>query len=105
MSRFNKLIGAFGNMPQILEGIKNKVFTKQDVEEVAAQRWRICDSCQYIDHVGHYCAVPGSQPCCSDCGCILSLKIRSLSASCPKGKWAAFMSKEDEEKFQDSLEK
>ena len=53
MSRFNKLIGAFGNMPQILEGIKNKVFTKQDVEEVAAQRWRICDSCQYIDHVGH----------------------------------------------------
>ena len=104
MGRFNKLIGAFGNMPQILEGIKNRIFSKEDVEEVAAERGRICDRCQYVDHVGHYCAVPGSQPCCSDCGGILSFKIRSLSSSCPKGKWAAFMSEEDEEKLKDSLE-
>ena len=51
MGRFNKLIGAFGNMPQILEGIKNRVFSKEDVEEVAAERWRICDKCQYVDHI------------------------------------------------------
>ena len=37
MGRFNKLINAFGNMPSILEGIKNKVFTKEDVEEVGAR--------------------------------------------------------------------
>ncbi len=104
MGRFNQLIGAFGNIPQILEGIKNKVFSKDDVEEIASMRWSICDTCQYVDHVGTYCAVPGSQPCCSDCGCILSLKIRSLSASCPKGKWAAFMDKETEEKLKNNLE-
>ncbi|MDA8685569.1 hypothetical protein N9L94_00950 [Robiginitalea sp.] len=104
MGRFNKLINAFGNMPSILEGIKNKVFTKEDVEEVAAIRWGICDSCQYVDHVGTHCVVPGSQPCCSDCGCILSLKIRSMSAECPKGKWSAFMSEDDEKKLKDSLE-
>ena len=104
MGRFNKLIGAFGNIPQILEGIKNKVFSKDDVEEIASMRWSICDTCQYVDHVGTYCVVPGSQPCCSDCGCILSLKIRSLSASCPKGKWAAFMDEETEEKLKNNLE-
>ena len=105
MNRFNKLINAFGNLPSIMEGIKNRVFTKDEVEEIAKIRWDICTRCRNFDTVGTHCAVPGTQPCCSDCGCILSLKIRSLSASCPKGKWAAFMSKEDEEKFQDSLEK
>ena len=54
--------------------------------------------------IGHSCAVPGTAPCCSSCGCILNLKVRSMSASCPDGKWAAFMSKEDEDKFKDSLE-
>ena len=39
MGRFNKLINAFGNMPSILEGIKNKIFTKEDIEEVASIRW------------------------------------------------------------------
>ncbi len=27
--------------------------------------------------------------CCADCGCSLGFKTRSLSASCPKGKWKA----------------
>ena len=36
-SRLNKLIGAFGNLPAIAEGIKNRIFTNEDVEEIA---WR-----------------------------------------------------------------
>jgi hypothetical protein len=99
MGRFNKLINAFGNLPAIAEGIKNKVFTKDDVEEIADVRWSICDSCEYIDRRGDHCGMPGTAPCCADCGCILALKIRSMSSSCPKGKWAAFMSDEMEEEL------
>ena len=105
MSRLNKLINAFGNMPQIFEGIRNKVFTKSEVEEIAMIRWDICTRCRNFDTVGTYCAVPGTAPCCKDCGCILNLKVRSMSSSCPIGEWAAFMDEETEKNLQDSLEK
>tara|TARA_Y100001938_G_C8073116_1_gene424352 strand:- start:115 stop:432 length:318 start_codon:yes stop_codon:yes gene_type:complete len=104
MNRINKLINAFGNLPAIAEGIKNRIFTKDDVEDIAWKRWKICSTCAHFDTVGTGCAVPGTAPCCDDCGCILTLKVRSLSSSCPKGKWAAFMSEEDEEKLKNSLE-
>ena len=42
MKRFNQLINAFGNMPAIYEGIKNRVFVREDVEQIAAIRWSIC---------------------------------------------------------------
>jgi|TARA_B100000073_G_C23243440_1_gene375130 hypothetical protein len=103
MGRFNKLINAFGNLDKIYEGIKNKVFVKEDVEQIASIRWNICTSCDFFDTKGTHCAVPGSQPCCADCGCILNLKVRSLSAHCPKNKWAAFMSKDMEEELKNNI--
>lgn len=45
-----------------------------------------------LDTVGAKCMVPGSQPCCGECGCSLSLKLRSLESSCPypgAPKWDA----------------
>tara|TARA_Y100001938_G_C8066340_1_gene420409 strand:+ start:1410 stop:1724 length:315 start_codon:yes stop_codon:yes gene_type:complete len=102
-SRLNKLIGAFGNLPAIAEGIKNRVFTNDDVEEIAWKRWEICTRCELFDKVGTHCAMPGTAPCCADCGCILNLKVRSLSSSCPKGKWAAFMDEEMEENLMKNL--
>ena len=102
-SRLNKLINAFGNLPAIAEGIKNKVFTKDDVEDIAWKRWEICTKCELFDDKGTYCAMPGTAPCCADCGCILNLKVRSLSSSCPKGKWAAFMDDEMEEELSKSI--
>jgi len=103
MGRFNKLINAFGNISAIAEGIKNRVFTKEDVEQIAAIRWSICDTCEFKDTKGDHCAMPGTAPCCADCGCILALKIRSMSSSCPKGKWAAFMDDEMEEELQKNI--
>ncbi len=103
MGRLNKLINAFGNISAIAEGIKNRVFTKEDVEQIAAIRWSICDTCEFKDTKGDSCAMPGTAPCCADCGCILALKIRSMSASCPKGKWAAFMDDEMEEELQKNI--
>jgi len=103
VGRFNQLINAFGNIPAIYEGVKNKIFKKEDVEHIAAIRWGICTKCNLFDTKGTHCAVPGTQPCCSDCGCILTLKVRSLSAHCPKNKWASFMSKELETELNNSL--
>ena len=33
----------------------------------------------------------------------INLKVRSLSSSCPKGKWAAFMDEEMEENLMKNL--
>tara|TARA_R100000231_G_C5313705_1_gene161238 strand:- start:270 stop:662 length:393 start_codon:yes stop_codon:yes gene_type:complete len=89
--RISKLIGALGNLKQISEGVRNKIFKKEDVEAVAKLRWQECKICPLLDKVGKTCAVNGTQPCCSDCGCSLSLKLRALSSSCPKGRWSAVM--------------
>ena len=89
--RINKILGALGNVRQIAEGIKNKVFKKEDVEHIARMRWATCKTCEFLDKEGKTCAVPKTAPCCSDCGCSLGLKMRSLSSACPKKKWDAVM--------------
>ena len=86
---------------QILEGIKNSIFKKEDVEAVAEYRMFICKNCKLYDESGEGCMVPGTSPCCNEklggCGCSLSLKIRSLSSDCPVKKWKAEMSQEEED--------
>ena len=104
MNRINKLINAFGNLPAIAECIKNKIFTKDDVDDIAWKRWEICVQCHNFDKIGSHCAVPGTQPCCADCGCILNLKVRSLSSECPIGKWSKFMTEDQEKNLKNSLE-
>jgi hypothetical protein len=87
--KINKILGALGNMKQIAEGVKNRIFKNEDVEEIADKRWVHCSMCPALDMDGKQCAVPATQPCCADCGCSLGLKLRALSSSCPKGKWHA----------------
>jgi hypothetical protein len=101
--RINKLLGALGNLDKIAEGIKNKIFKKDDVEAVAKLRFMECQICPLIDNEGRSCAVPKTAPCCSDCGCSLSLKIRAMSSDCPKGRWKAIMTPEMEEEFKKQL--
>ncbi len=88
---------------QILEGIKNKIFKKEDVELIANERLHICIKCPYIDEKGDKCYLKGTQPCCSLCGCDLSLKTRALSAECDIKKWNAVLSEEEEDKLNESL--
>lgn len=80
---------------QILEGIKNNIFKNKHVEEIAKERWIICEGCPLIDKIGTKCLVPGTGPCCGSCGCSMSLKLRSLSSDCPEGKWDAVLSHEE----------
>jgi hypothetical protein len=102
---WNKFLGAFRNRKQILEGLKNQIFKKEHVEAEAARRWAICKECPSLDTQGSKCMAPGTQPCCSECGCSLSLKTRSLSSSCPLEKWLAVMDEDTEEKLREQLNK
>jgi hypothetical protein len=82
---------------KILEGIKNRVFKKADVEHIAAERMAICDTCSFLDKTGVSCLVPFTQPCCGLCGCSLGLKTRALSAACDGNMWGAVLSEDEQE--------
>lgn len=88
----------------ILEGIKNSVFKTEHVEEVAAARNAICQSCDLIDRSGDKCVMPGTQPCCGVCGCSLQFLQRSLSSRCEEGKWEAVLSEEESDLLNNSLD-
>ena len=85
------------NRKEIYEGIKNSVVRDDLVEDVAAKRMAICTECIEIDLKGSKCEVPGTQPCCGNCGCSLGFKTRALSAECPVGEWKALMSEKEED--------
>lgn len=71
----------------IIQGCWYKLFKNIQVEKLAARRMDICMKCPLFDSEGKNCAVPGTQPCCGDCGCSLSAATRSPDYSCPKNKW------------------
>lgn len=87
------------NRRLIFEGIKNTIFRKRYIEKIAASRMAICNECEELDTEGSNCAFSGTQPCCSECGCSLQYKTRSLSSSCPFNYWVAV--EEDEEDEED----
>ena len=65
---------------QILEGVKNTIFKKDNIEFIATERMKICQACPLIDLKGDKCLVPGTAPCCGECGCKLAFKTTSSSA-------------------------
>jgi hypothetical protein len=87
------------NKTQIAEGIWNYANPKESIEAVASYRNNICLSCESIDLKGDSCIAPGSQPCCSLCGCSLKFKVRSMSSACPADKWKAVLTEEEEDKL------
>jgi RNA polymerase-binding transcription factor DksA len=95
-----KIFEAWKNRKQIMEGLKNSLIRKSYIEAIASDRYKICKECDKKDDTGKECAVPGTQPCCSLCGCTLSLKTRSLSSECPAGKWKALITEEDEDELE-----
>lgn len=69
----------------------------------------ICKGCRLYSTNGVGC-VSGGSACCNNtlfeevgdkliqgCGCNLTIKGRSLSSSCPLGKWKAVLSMKEEE--------
>lgn len=72
---------------QIINGVGNTIFKKRRIEELSKKRMEICRSCPLIDLKGDKCMIPGTQPCCGDCGCKLEFATRSENYSCPQNKW------------------
>jgi hypothetical protein len=107
MSPKENLIRIWKSKNQILEGITNSIFKKEDVEQIAKQRMRICIGCSLYDEKGTGCMVSGTEPCCDQskggCGCSLKFKTRSLSSACPLNKWHAELTQEEEDKLNQKL--
>lgn len=77
------------NKRKILSGVKNLIIKDKIIEDIAAARQEICDSCEFKSKE---CAALISE-CCSVCGCSLKFKTRSLESSCPKDKWPSINDK------------
>lgn len=90
-----------------MEGIKNSIFKREDVEEIAEYRMNICKACELYDEAGFGCMVQGTEPCCNKnkggCGCSLGYKTRALSADCPNGYWKAELTQEEEDALTEKL--
>ena len=84
----------WNNKKKILEGFKNAIIKDDYIESVAEIRNEICKGCEKYDTTGNSCLVPGTQPCCGECGCSLYLKQRSLASNCDLGKWEAILEEE-----------
>lgn len=92
----NKLKTIWENRSQILEGIKNSMLRDEFVEDVSRHRYDVCNNCE---SKGNKCVLPGTAPCCNECGCSLAFKTRALSSECPLGKWKALMTEEEEDEL------
>lgn len=107
MSLKENIIKIWKAKGQILEGVTNSIFKREDVEEIAKHRMSICNACDLYDNFGLGCIVKGSQPCCDlskgGCGCSLGFKTRSLSSECPLGHWKAEVSQEEEDMINQKL--
>lgn len=107
MSLKENVIRIWKTKGQIIEGITNSIFKKEDVEEIAQHRMSICRFCDLFTESDKGCMVMGTEPCCNQemggCGCSLKFKTRSLSSECPKGYWKAEMTQEEEDQLNQKL--
>jgi hypothetical protein len=107
MSLRENIIKIWKAKGQIVEGITNSIFKKEDVEEIAEQRMAICADCPLYTNEDKGCMVSGTTPCCDErqggCGCSLGFKVRSLSSDCPLGKWTAELTQEEEDQLNQKL--
>lgn len=79
----NTLLKIWNSKGLIWEGFINKIFKRDKIELVYKKRLKHCLNCPSMDTFGEHCAMPGTNPCCAECGCSLSLKLRSLDSECP----------------------
>ena len=97
------IIKLWKNKGKIAEGIKNRIFKQEHIEEIYAERKKVCDGCPKQDKEGSKCYAPGTQPCCSVCGCSLQLLLRSMSSECEEGKWNAILTEDEEDELNKNI--
>jgi hypothetical protein len=107
MSLKENIIQIWKAKGQILEGVANSIFKREDVEDIAKRRMDTCFFCDLYTENDKGCLVPGTAPCCNQelggCGCSLKFKTRSLSSDCPMGHWKAEVTQEEEDLINEKL--
>lgn len=93
----------------IIEGVKNSVFIKEEVEHIAEERITICRTCPFNSEVERATGttILRKDEHCLKCGCNLHLKTRALSAQCPLDppRWVSLASDEESQKIMELLDK
>lgn len=95
------------NVSHIIEGIKNSVFVREEVEKIAEERHNICKVCPKNSsnsnkedfEPGSYFSELRPDEHCTVCACNLHAKTRSLHTSCPLEKWGAVASVQEAAKI------
>ena len=86
-----------GVIQQIIEGWGNHLLPRKElelvIEQTSKERMEICNNCEYIS--SKFSSVRPDIHC-TDCGCTLSAKTKCLSCNCPKNKWTAVISQEQQ---------
>jgi hypothetical protein len=99
---------AWANRRNIFEGFWNSLHPSEHVEQIAARRTEICEAdwCGMYDPDGSSeKAYFKGKPACAGCGCVIAVKVRSLSSECTlaelglKPLWKAEMSQDEEDAF------
>jgi hypothetical protein len=85
---------------EIYEGWKNHLLPKKElkneISKVANERIAICESCFYHSKNRSNYKSLRKDDHCTDCGCTLAAKTKCMSCSCPRDKWKAVITKEEE---------
>lgn len=91
-----------GKIREILDGIKNSVFVKEEVEKIANERYAICKGCDKISTAPddelkgkNYNKLRPDEHC-TICACNIHAKVRSLKTKCPIDKWGPEATQEEE---------
>jgi len=95
------------NVKHILEGIKNSIFVKEEVEKIAQMRHDICKECPKNStnkdksdfDPGKYFSSFRPDEHCSMCACNIHAKVRSLHTNCPIDKWPALATPQEAAKI------
>lgn len=86
-----------GVIQQIIEGWSNHLLPRKElelvIEQTSKERMEICNNCEYVS-TKHTSLRPDVH--CTDCGCTLAAKTKCLSCNCPKNKWTAVISQEQQ---------
>lgn len=90
----------------IMEGIKNSLWIKKEVEKVSQSRLSICNTCPEYSINAKLAGkkILRTDAFCMNCSCNMFLKSRALSAQCPLGKWAAEATEEESLQLEETPE-
>lgn len=77
---------------EIYDGWKNLLVPSEElkphIEKVATTRLNICNTCEFNSKNDRSINIRFDMHC-TNCGCTLAAKVRSLTSSCPIEKWKA----------------